>query len=123
MPAEKEGVAPSTPLQIKLVFSSGCVRRSAGGVRLAHILAFGRGAEYMLYTVPKYVVRQTETVGLRLLEIRGINRYRSTRIDEYFSRIYITCSPSLCIERARADPASPQMLAAGEPMPQACIYH
>ena len=43
------------------------------------------GAEYMLYTIPRYVVRQTETVGLRLLEIRGLNRYRSARIDQYFS--------------------------------------
>jgi len=43
------------------------------------------GAEYMLYTVPRYVVRQTEAVGLMLLEIRGFNRYRWTRIDQYFS--------------------------------------
>ncbi len=43
------------------------------------------GPEYMLYTIPKYVVRQTESVGLKLLEVRGFNRFRSTRIDQYFS--------------------------------------
>ena len=43
------------------------------------------GAEYIHYTVPKYVVRQTEAVGLRLLEIRGFKRYKWERIDQYFS--------------------------------------
>ncbi len=43
------------------------------------------GAEYIHYTVPKYVVPQTEAAGLRLLEIRGFNRFRSARTDQYFS--------------------------------------
>lgn len=43
------------------------------------------GSEYLLYTVPGYVAEQTESVGLKLLEIRGFNRFRPTRIDQYFS--------------------------------------
>jgi ubiquinone/menaquinone biosynthesis C-methylase UbiE len=37
------------------------------------------------YAAPKYVVRQTEDVGLRLLEVRGFNRFKSSVIDLYFS--------------------------------------
>jgi ubiquinone/menaquinone biosynthesis C-methylase UbiE len=37
------------------------------------------------YAAPKYVVRQTEDVGLRLLEVRGFNRFKSVAIDLYFS--------------------------------------
>jgi len=43
------------------------------------------GSEYSFYTVPGYVVRQTESVGIKLLEIRGFNRFRSIRLDQYFS--------------------------------------
>lgn len=43
------------------------------------------GSEYPLYTVPDYVVRQTEGVGLKLVEVCGFDRYRSKRIDQYFS--------------------------------------
>lgn len=37
------------------------------------------------YAASKYVVRQTEAVGLRLLEVRGFNRFKSAAIDLYFS--------------------------------------
>ena len=42
-------------------------------------------SQYLFYTVPSFVVEQTEEQGLKLLEIRGFNRFRSTRIDHYFS--------------------------------------
>jgi SAM-dependent methyltransferase len=37
------------------------------------------------YAMSKYVVRQTEDAGLRLLEVRGFNRFKSSAIDVYFS--------------------------------------
>lgn len=43
------------------------------------------GPEYLLYTVPRYVTEQTESTSLQLLEICGFNRFRSKRIDRYFS--------------------------------------
>lgn len=42
-------------------------------------------SHYGFYSMPGYVVRQTEALGLKLLEIRGFNRFRSARIDYYFS--------------------------------------
>lgn len=42
-------------------------------------------SECPLYSVPRYVVQQTEEVGLRLLEICGFNRFKSKSIDLYFS--------------------------------------
>ncbi len=42
-------------------------------------------SQWIFYTVPDYVIRQTEGAGLRLLEIRGFNRFKSSRIDLYFS--------------------------------------
>lgn len=42
-------------------------------------------AQCLFYSVPSYVVKQTEAQGLKLVEIRGFNRFRSTRIDHYFS--------------------------------------
>jgi ubiquinone/menaquinone biosynthesis C-methylase UbiE len=43
------------------------------------------GSECSLYTEPSYAVRQTEETGLKLLEKRGFNRFKSSRIDLYFS--------------------------------------
>ena len=41
--------------------------------------------EYSLYTTPNFVARQAESAGLKLLEMRGFNRFRSKSIDWYFS--------------------------------------
>ena len=38
-----------------------------------------------MYTTPEYAVGQAESAGLELLEICGFNRFRSSRIDRYFS--------------------------------------
>jgi ubiquinone/menaquinone biosynthesis C-methylase UbiE len=43
------------------------------------------GSECSLYNEPSYAVRQTEETGLKLVEIRGFNRFKSSRIDLYFS--------------------------------------
>jgi hypothetical protein len=43
------------------------------------------GTEYLFYTVPEYVVRQTESVGLKFLEMKGFERFRSKGIDLFFS--------------------------------------
>lgn len=43
------------------------------------------GPLYTFYTEPSYAIRQTEEAGLRLLEIRGFNRFKSSRTDLYFS--------------------------------------
>jgi SAM-dependent methyltransferase len=53
--------------------------------------AFGRkayiweGSECLFYTERSYAVRQTEAAGLKLLEIRGFNRFKSRGIDLFFS--------------------------------------
>jgi ubiquinone/menaquinone biosynthesis C-methylase UbiE len=41
--------------------------------------------EYLFYTVPEYVIQQTEAVGLRFVEMKGFERFRSDRIDNFFS--------------------------------------
>ena len=41
--------------------------------------------QWLFYAAPKYVVRQTEDVGLRLLEVHGFKRFKSSGIDLYFS--------------------------------------
>lgn len=39
----------------------------------------------LFYGAADYVIRQTTDIGLRLLEVRGFNRFRSSAIDLYFS--------------------------------------
>jgi ubiquinone/menaquinone biosynthesis C-methylase UbiE len=41
--------------------------------------------EYIFYSTPEYVIRQTEAAGLRLLEMKGFGRFGSKGIDAYFS--------------------------------------
>ncbi len=43
------------------------------------------GEQCLMYTTPEYAVGQAESAGLELLEICGFNRFRSSRIDRYFS--------------------------------------
>jgi ubiquinone/menaquinone biosynthesis C-methylase UbiE len=43
------------------------------------------GSECSLYTEHSYAIRQTEETGLRLVEIRGFNRFKSKKLDLYFS--------------------------------------
>jgi hypothetical protein len=40
---------------------------------------------YAFYGSPGFVVRQTEAVGLKLLEMRGFFRLGTGRLDRYFS--------------------------------------
>jgi SAM-dependent methyltransferase len=40
---------------------------------------------YAFYATPDFVVRQTEEVGLKLLEMRGFSKLRNERLDRYFS--------------------------------------
>ena len=44
---------------------------------------------YTLYGTPQLVVRQTEEVGLKLVEVKGFSRLGDGRLDRYFSP-YIT---------------------------------
>ncbi len=41
--------------------------------------------EYLFYASPDFVVRQTESFGLRLLERKGFSRFSNERVDTYFS--------------------------------------
>jgi SAM-dependent methyltransferase len=43
------------------------------------------GAEFTFYSAPEYVVQQTEAVGLRFVEMKGFERFRSNRIDNLLS--------------------------------------
>ena len=52
------------------------------------------GSECSLYTERSYAIRQTEEAGLRLLEIRGFNRFRSNEFDLTSLPISTTCSKS-----------------------------
>lgn len=43
------------------------------------------GEEHVFYGAPTRTVEQAESAGLRLREMRGFGRFRSRRIDHYFS--------------------------------------
>jgi ubiquinone/menaquinone biosynthesis C-methylase UbiE len=43
------------------------------------------GTEYLFYTVPEYVVQQTESAGLKFVEMKGLERFNSARADLFFS--------------------------------------
>jgi ubiquinone/menaquinone biosynthesis C-methylase UbiE len=40
---------------------------------------------YALYASPQFVLRQTESIGFNLVEVRGFSKFKNQRLDVYFS--------------------------------------
>ncbi len=59
------------------------LRNAIHAFRTAHYLH--EEQEWVHYATPAHVVEQTEAAGLQFVEMRGFNRFRSRRLDLYFS--------------------------------------